>query len=229
MLFISEIGLNYNAKLSNCRKLIAKAKYSGADIAKFQLGWKGEPGEINHLNKKSLEKLYLFAAENEIEIMFSVFNEKALDLLLNFKVKRIKIASRTLIDNLKLCENIVSLGYETFISLGMWKDKSNLPFSQKNVKYLWCKSLYPTKNEDLKEFPKLFDDQNKFYGYSDHSLGIETCLLAIARGAKIIEKHFTLDKNSNFIRDHQLSAEPEEMKTLVNIGREINKKLNEGI
>ena len=75
MLFVSEIGLNYNSKLSNCEELIKKAKYSGADIAKFQLGWKGEPGEINHLDKISLKKLYYWANENQIEIMFSVFNE----------------------------------------------------------------------------------------------------------------------------------------------------------
>ena len=63
-------------------------------------------------------------------------------------------------------------------------------------------------------------------GYSDHTIGIDTCLLAIARGAKIIEKHFTLDKSSTVIRDHALSATPEEFRTMVNIGLEIYKKVS---
>ena len=93
------------------------------------------------------------------------------------------------------------------------------------VKHLWCKSLYPTFNKDLKQFPKKFTE-NFYAGYSDHTIGIETCLLAISRGAKIIEKHFTLDKSSNVIRDHALSATPEEFRQLVNLGREIEKKIN---
>ena len=59
--------------------------------------------------------------------------------------------------------------------------------------------------------------------------GIETCLLAISRGAKIIEKHFTLDKSDNTIRDHALSATPEEFRNLVTLGREINKKISKGL
>ena len=106
----------------------------------------------------------------------------------------------------------------------MW-NKKKLPFKNKNIKYLWCVSKYPTFNEDLKKFPKKFT-KNNYYGYSDHTIGIETCLLAIARGAKIIEKHFTLDKSSNVIRDHALSATPEEFRQLVNLGREIEKKIN---
>ena len=52
-------------------------------------------------------------------------------------------------------------------------------------------------------------------GYSDHTLGIEAAILATALGAKIIEKHFTLDKNFSDFRDHQLSADPPEMRDLV--------------
>ena len=52
-------------------------------------------------------------------------------------------------------------------------------------------------------------------GYSDHTIGIEACCAAVASGAKIIEKHFTLDKNFSDFRDHSLSADPKEMKELV--------------
>ena len=124
-----------------------------------------------------------------------------------------------------LAKRIVSLNHLTYASLGMW-NKKKLPFpSKKNVKHLWCKSLYPTFNKDLKNFPKKFTS-NFYAGYSDHTIGIETCLLAISRGAKIIEKHFTLDKSSSVIRDHALSATPEEFTQLVNLGREIEKKIS---
>ena len=228
MIFISEIGLNYNSIFSNCEELIKQSKLTGADIAKFQLGWKGKPGEINFIDKKKLSQLYKWCEKYEIEIMFSVFTHEALDLLKKFPLKRIKIASRILKDDINLCKEILSLNLETFISLGMWEDKSNLPFKGNNIKYLWCKSNYPTTNDDLKLLPKSFVP-GSIMGYSDHSIGIETALLAIARGAKVIEKHFTLDKSSKFIRDHILSAEPEEMKLLVKIGREINKKISHGI
>ena len=100
-------------------------------------------------------------------------------------------------------------------------------FTEKNIKYLWCKSEYPTFIEHLKGFPKNF--KTPIVGYSDHCIGIETCLIAISRGAKIIEKHFTLDKSENIIRDHALSATPEEFRQLVNLGIDIEKKINLGV
>ena len=228
MIFISEIGLNYNSKIENCEELIKQSKIADADIAKFQLGWKGKPGEINFLDKDRISKLYKWCEKYEIEIMFSVFNQESLKLLKQFPLKRIKIASRTLIDDIKLCKDIVSLGLETFISLGMWEDKENLPFKEKNIKYLWCKSKYPTSNDDIKELPKNFLN-SKMVGYSDHCVGIEAALIAISRGAKVIEKHFTLDKSNTTIRDHALSATPEEFREMVNLGNEIHKKISFGI
>ena len=52
-------------------------------------------------------------------------------------------------------------------------------------------------------------------GYSDHTIGTEACVIAVALGARVIEKHFTLDKNYSDFRDHHLSADPAEMKQLV--------------
>ena len=110
----------------------------------------------------------------------------------------------------------------------MWdKDQPPLKKTEK-IKYLWCKSKYPAEPWDLIDLPK--DFKNSIYdGYSDHSIGIETPLIAIARGAKIIEKHFTLDKSDTTIRDHALSATPDEFKTMVHIGRDIARKIELGI
>ncbi len=228
MIFISEIGLNYNANFLNCEKLIQKSKWAGADIAKFQLGWKGKKDEINHLDYERVSQLFKWGEKYEIEIMFSIFNKEALEMIKKFPVKRFKIASRTLLDEPSLCEEIISLNKETFVSLGMWQDKTNLPYQNKNIKYLWCKSSYPTSDEELKLLPKSFLNK-EIVGYSDHSIGIESALIAITRGAQVIEKHFTLDKKSNFIRDHSLSAEPDDFKQLTILGKEISKKVNLGI
>ncbi len=57
MIFIAEIGMNYNGNFNLCYELIKQAKYSGADIAKFQLGWRDKPGEINQLDFKKVSQL----------------------------------------------------------------------------------------------------------------------------------------------------------------------------
>ena len=229
MKFIAEIGMNYNGNFSLCYELIKQAKYSGADIAKFQLGWRDKPGEINQLDHKKVLQLINWCNEFDIEPMFSIISDNAYKIIKKIKIKKIKIASRSLKYDFDLVSKIIkeNKNKEFIISLGMW-NKKNLPFKGKNIKYLWCCSKYPTFNEDLKKFPKKFDPKN-YYGYSDHTIGIDTCLIAISRGAKIIEKHFTLDKSDNTIRDHALSATPKEFRLLVELGKEIHKKALLGI
>jgi len=226
MIFIAEIGLNHNGNLDLCFEMIKQAKQAGADIVKFQLGWRDKPGEINCIDKDWLKKLKAWCDYFNIEFMSSIITFDAFGMIKEVKPNRYKIASRTLKDNFELAKAIVAEGKETIVSLGMW-DKKELPFDSPNVKYLWCKSKYPCQPQDLVGLPKDFND-SVYWGYSDHSIGIETCFLAIARGAKCIEKHFTLDKSSVVIRDHALSAEPEEFRTLVNIGRDIARKLELG-
>ena len=230
MIFIAEIGMNYNGNFPLCYELIKQAKHSGADIVKFQLGWRDGHNEINQLDQEKLETLHQWAKLFDVNIMFSIFNEKSLKLIQNFSPKFIKVASRTLKENFALVEKIININAEFFISLGMWENKEKLPFlNNKNIKYLWCKSKYPTFNEDLKSvFLKEFRE-NHIIGYSDHSIGIEMALLSIARGSKIVEKHFTLDKSNTTIRDHTLSATPEEFRNLVNLGRDLEKKISAGI
>jgi len=226
LLFISEIGMNYNGKFENCEEMIKQSQLAGADIAKFQLGWKEE---VNFFDYSRIKQLYDWGDKYGIEIMFSILKPESLELLKQFKIKRIKIASRSLVENFKLCEDIVSLGYETIISLGMWKNKSVLPFDGGNIRYLWCNSKYPTNDQDLIHLPKDFKKEKKIVGYSDHCVGVDAALLAISRGAQIVEKHFTLDKTSDFIRDHALSAEPDELKNLITLGRQIHNKLSLGV
>lgn len=226
MIFIAEIGMNYNGHFPLCYELIKQAKYSGADIIKFQLGWRDKPGELNELGNEKIKQLYEWAKYFEIDLMFSIISTDALNTIKKFKPNQIKIASRTLKDNLDLAKKIVDLNVRTFISLGMWENKEVLPFKiKKDLFYLWCESKYPTDNSDLSgKFPKKFN-KDHFIGYSDHSIGIEMALLAISRGAQVIEKHFTLDKSNTTIRDHALSATPNEFLQMSRIGKDIFNKL----
>ena len=105
----------------------------------------------------------------------------------------------------------------------MWK-KNVLPFKKKKISNIYGVYQNITEPEDLIGLPKKFSEKD-YYGYSDHSIGIETCILAASRGANIIEKHFTLDKSDQSIRDHTLSATPSEFRNMVNICKDINKKL----
>ena len=226
--FIAEIGLNYNGNFDLIYELIRQAKYSGANVVKFQLGWRSGDGEINQIDKEKIKKLKLWADYFEIELLFSVITKKALELLKPFNIDRYKIASRTVKDDLDLVKEIVDLGKPTLISLGMWDEAEKPIKGCNNVSYLWCKSIYPTTPWDIIDMPKDFLVSN-FDGYSDHTIGIDASLLAIARGARIIEKHFTLDKSNTTIRDHALSATPEEFYQMTQIGTEMSKKIYLGV
>ena len=218
--FVAEIGLNHNGNFELCQELIKQAKFSGADIVKFQLGWKSKIDEINHIDEIKLAQLYSWSKFYNIEILFSVFDYQYLDMLSKYKPKAIKIASRTLKEKFDLVKKIVNLNVETYISLGM-VEKNFFPFENNNVKYLWCKSTYPNEISDINLIPNSFIN-SKYYGFSDHFIGIEAALIAITRGAKLIEKHFTLNKSDQTIRDHTLSATPSEFKILVDHGKIIN-------
>jgi len=228
MLFIAEIGLNHNGNFDLIYEMIRRAKGAGADIAKFQTGWRQRPDEINHMNPERLAQIKKWCDYFEIEFMSSVLTEEAYAMLRPLRPRRYKIASRTIKDNPALAERIVRENDEVIVSLGMWEDSSRLPFQNPKVTYLWCRSKYPTQPWDLTDFPKDFR-QTPCAGYSDHTIGIETAIMAVCRGARIIEKHFTLDKSDTTIRDHSLSATPEEFRLLVDIGRDIERKLAIGV
>ena len=228
MLFIAEIGMNHNGHFGLAGELIKQAAWAGADIAKFQLGWRDGPDEINRITPEIIGDLQRLADFHEIELMFSIIVPHAWEMIRPFSFRRYKIASRTVRDHLPLVEEIVATGRETLVSLGMWEGQG-LPLKPAdNVRYLWCKSAYPANPWDLTGLPKDFD-ASPFDGYSDHSIGIEVPLLAISRGARIIEKHFTLDKSDTTIRDHALSATPEEFAQLTRLGRAIRRHLDIGV
>jgi N,N'-diacetyllegionaminate synthase len=228
MKFIAECGLNHNGNLDLTYELIRQASWAGSDVVKFQLGWRGKEGEMNHMGADRITSIIDFCHYMNVEPLFSIFNKDAYNLIKNFNMDLIKIASRTIVDEKSLVDEMISDNKKLIISLGMWNETS-LPYDiPDQIDYLWCLSKYPCLPKDLLGLPDNFTN-SVYTGYSDHTIGIETPLIAISRGAEIIEKHFTLDKSDTTIRDHALSATPDEFSNLVKIGREIKKQIDLGV
>lgn len=220
MLIVAEIGLNHDGNFDLAYELIRQAKLAGADAAKFQFGWRGKKSELNHIDVGRASQLKSWCDYVGIEMFASIFTLEAWDLAQHIDMARYKIASRTVVDNPELCEKVLAAGKPTYVSLGMW-EKDSFPLGEpdgKNLHYIYCSAKYPTLPQDLVGMPKQFQ-RHGYYGYSDHLQGIEACLLAIARGARYIEKHLTLNKTSGVIRDHVLSANPVEFQQLVELGK----------
>ncbi len=228
MEIIAEIGQNHNGDIGLAKELIYSVKDSGADVAKFQLFdmnfWEkiyDNNPEIKQtwqnyhqktcLSNESIVSLIELCDKLNIEFMCSVFNEHFIDFVENFNVKRYKLASNSIF-NKNLLNKLIQTNKELIISLGHWK-KNKLPnFKSKNkISYLYCISNYPTKFDDL-NFNKI--DFNKYDGFSDHTIGLDASYIALSRGAKIIEKHITLDKKMEG-PDHEGSITPNELKKLV--------------
>ncbi|MCS6955810.1 MAG: N-acetylneuraminate synthase family protein, partial [Candidatus Calescibacterium sp.] len=101
---------------------------------------------------------------------------------------------------------------------------------RKKIALMHCNTEYPTKFEDvnLRAIQTLREKFNLEVGFSDHTIGIESSIAAVALGANIIEKHLTLDRNMEG-PDHKASLEPNEFKRLVQAIRNIEKSLGDGI
>ena len=96
-----------------------------------------------------------------------------------------------------------------------------LPYKKDNLEYLYCVSKYPASYEDI----KMPDFNNSFFsGYSDHTIGIGSCLFAASRGAKIIEKHYSNNKSLNTKTEmaHVCSMDQNDLLTLRNLSDSLN-------
>ena len=153
------------------------------------------------------------------------FSEDAVDFLENLNVQAYKIASFEN-NHYPLIEKVISTGKPVIISTGMATKREleeiyNLVKKSKSsqLAFLKCTSSYPASPVDsniltIREMKKIFKCE---IGLSDHTLGIGTSIAAIANGASIIEKHFTLNRNDGAI-DSKFSMEPREFKELVKEG-----------
>ena len=141
MIFIAELGLNHDGNFDLIFEMIKEAKSSGADIVKFQFGWRDKPGEINCIDEKKAKQIKSWCDYFDIEMMVSPITPNGYELAKKLDLKKCKIASRTVVDYPKLCKEIINnKNYEkVFCSLGFW-DKKTLPFESvhNNLNYLFC-------------------------------------------------------------------------------------------
>jgi N,N'-diacetyllegionaminate synthase len=237
---IAEIGINHEGNILKAKKLINDAVESGASAVKFQV-FETETilgPNLNH-NKKKKKKLYIkkiakklyitnkqiselrkFSKRKKIDFGCSVFDKKSLERVIKAKVDYIKIASSD-INDLYLLSLVKKNKVPCIISSGM----ANLSEIKRAIKVLGnpvvlhCVSSYPCniKDANLKRINSLKKKLKTKIGYSDHTIGIDACKLAIMMGANVIEKHFTYDKSRG--GDHALSADKYDMIKLVEFSK----------
>lgn len=229
---IAEIGQNHNGDLNLAFELIREAKKAGADVAKIQVydAVALFPKQDNpwydynlktELNRDQISRIAEECDRVGIEFLTSVFDTKRIEWLEDLGVKRYKVASRSIHDQ-PLLNALIATHKPLLISLGHWdnQDFPDLKTTQP-VDFLYCISNYPTKLADV-HLSQV--DFNRYSGFSDHTEGITASFAAMALGARIIEKHFTLDKTM-YGPDHSCSASPVELGQLCHVRDELNECL----
>ncbi len=240
---IAEAGINHNGDLELAKRMVDEAAKCGVDAIKIQtllpeeLFSKKLNSEIYDyiqtlsFTKKQHIELKKCAEKNGIEFLSTPVGSNTAKLLNEINCNTFKIASGEL-NNLELVSQIAKYRKPIIVSTGMSTlseiistietiQEHDCPFA-----ILHCISCYPTKTKDanlstIPYFEKIFDVP---IGYSDHTLGNQACLTAVALGAKILEKHFTLDKNMEG-PDQKLSGDTRDFKELVAEIRKVEKSM----
>ncbi|EAI7261968.1 MULTISPECIES: N-acetylneuraminate synthase [Campylobacter] len=190
------------------------------------------------LSKQDHEVLIEHCKKCNIKFLSTAFDLKSIDLLVELGVEIFKIPSGE-ITNLPYLKKIAKLNKNIILSTGMTSlgeiemalDVLIDNGTQRNkITILHCNSEYPTpfKDVNLKAMQTIKEAFKLPVGYSDHTLGVTIPIAAVAMGACVIEKHFTLDKNMQG-PDHLASLNPDELKTMVQSIRELEQALGNGI
>tara|TARA_Y100001935_G_C17259626_1_gene485629 strand:+ start:516 stop:1373 length:858 start_codon:yes stop_codon:yes gene_type:complete len=233
--FIAEIGINHNGDVNNALKLVEEAKKAGCNAVKFQKRYPrdcvpkkiwnvkrttpwGEMTYIDYkekmeLKKKDYKKIIKLCRKLKIDWSASCWDTKSVDFMEELNIPYYKVASASLTD-INLLKKIKKTKKPVIISTGM----STLNQIKKAVKILGCKNLgilhcnssYPAKYEELNlnfipKLKKIFPQS--IVGYSGHEKGLSSTVAAAVLGAKIIERHITLDK-AMWGTDQLASIEP---------------------
>jgi|TARA_B100000073_G_scaffold210322_1_gene174645 sialic acid synthase SpsE len=248
---IAEAGSNHNRDFKQALKLIDVAADSGADACKFQTyssetlysintpdfaGHKNIPDLIKGLElpREWQKDLKEYCDLKGIEFMSTPFDEKGVEQLVDLGVKRLKIAGFESTD-FRFVEMVASTGLPLIISLGIGFEEKYLEslediFSKyrNEVSFLHCNNAYPTPDHDinLKTISHLIKKTNHKVGLSDHTESTLTPCLAVAMGAVIIEKHYTLSKHLHG-PDHPFALEPYELKEMIKNVRIAEKMLGD--
>jgi len=248
---IAEIGNNHNGSLELAKQLVDASIVAGADCVKFQLRNRGalyrqapdsegsEDLGVEYiqdlLNKVELtvdehRELRNYCAVKEVLYMCTPWDEPSVDVLAGMDVQALKLASADLF-NPFLIRKAASLGKPLILSTGMSYEHEieaacslvkslGVPFA-----ILHCNSAYPAPEHDIHlGYIKRLQELCDVVGYSGHERGTAISIAAVALGAKVIERHITLDRNMEG-PDHPASLEPGEFKLLVDGIRQVESAL----
>ena len=211
-----------------------------AQKAEYQKGTTGDGSQVDMLKKLELSyddflKLKEYCDEVGITFLSTPFDFDSIEFLNSIDMPFWKIPSGE-ITNLPYLIALAKTGKPVVMSTGMCEMieiEAAIKVLQENgtkeIKLLHCNTEYPTPFEDvnLKAMQTMREAFNFEVGYSDHTKGIEVPIAAVALGATVIEKHFTLDRNMEG-PDHKASLEPDELTAMVKSIRHIEKALGSG-
>lgn len=251
VVIIAEVGNNHEGSYTLAEELIGRAAEAGADAVKFQtivperLVSVQQTARIEQLKKFQFSYEQFAALKRVADSAGILFLSTPFDIesafLLDTIVPAFKIASG---DNtfFPLLETVATTGKPIIMSAGM-TELNEIQASKEFIERVWqrnsisselallhCVVSYPTPPEEANLLAiRALHTLGCTVGYSDHTIGVQAAVLSVALGARIIEKHFTLDKNYSAFRDHQLSADPKDLQELVQRVREAELLLGEEI
>jgi len=225
--FITEKNITRNAEKAEYQK-----DHTDPDESQFEMIKNLE------LDRAAHEELIDYCKTKDIQFLSTAFDHDSIDLLDELNIALFKIPSGE-ITNLPYLRHIGKMGKPIIMSTGMSsleevRDALNVLIEsgaeKEQITILHCNTEYPTPMEDvnLNAMLTISDDLGVKIGYSDHTLGIEVPIAAVALGAVVIEKHFTLDRTLPG-PDHAASLEPNELKEMVTTIRNIEKAMGDGI
>ena len=254
---IAEAGVNHNGDMNLAKRLIDEAKIAGADFVKFQSAvnptskyapkaeyQKRETGAEETQLQMALKlrltldqhyELYEYCKKVGISYLSTAFDIDSVHFLDSLDLPFWKIPSGE-ITNLPYLLEIAKTHKPIVMSTGMAEMeeiriavdllKSN---GSGEITLLQCHTDYPTmmENVNLRAMNTLAEEFDLPVGLSDHSIGIEVPIAAVAMGATVIEKHFTLDRNM-YGPDHKASIEPDGLKAMISGIRNIEIALGDG-
>lgn len=236
-----EAGVDY-VKFQTAKPELVISQYAEmADYQKTNTGTQESQLEMCkkiHLTFDDYKPLKAYCEEVGVKFMSTPFDMPSIDLLAEIGMDYMKVPSGE-ITNLPYLRKIAKLGMPVILSTGMSRigeveDALNIlidgGMKREDIILLHCNTEYPTPYEDvnLKAMLTLRDTFGVRVGYSDHTKGIEVPIAAVAMGAEVIEKHFTLDHNLPG-PDHVASLEPKELKAMVDSIRNIEKAIGSGL
>lgn len=253
---VAEIGIRHNGKVDQAVRMIDEAAESGADAVKFQsfrvdkmlipsqIYLSQQTGSLEsayqmlqrcELSWEDQEKLKKHADEKQIIFLSTPFDEETTDFLDSLGMPVFKIASSD-ITHAPLLKHIASKGKTIFLSTGMSflsevGDAIQVLKSSgaSEILLMHSVSVFPTppRNMNLRALETLRSYFNLPVGLSDHSEGIILPQVAVALGAIVIEKNFTLDKQAPGV-DHKNSLDPADLKQMVQTLRDVESSLGDG-